>query len=446
MITTPSSTPRDGLVSDRIWSLMADSSSNLWVASDRPNCVQRVRDGQFEKFELPPGSHVVRAMAEAADHAIWLGTEDGRLLKIVHGVLSDETQHTLSRQAPIRCLLATPDGALWIGYGGAGLGWWKGTRFNRVGSEQGFPDDFVSQMVAGDHGALWFAGNRGIFEVRQDELEAVAAGRSDRVRPTLFGRNEGLPSLQANFGFGLSAVRTHDGRICFSMLTGLAVVNPARIPFNNVPPPVLIERVSVDGRVIGGPELAAQPGVLEVSERHRELKIDFNALSFAAPENVRLRYQLDGFDPKWIETSQRSVTYSRLPVGHYRFHVNACNNSGVWNPGGATLNILTTPLFWQTWWFRFAFAAACTGVTIAIVRYISFRRLRQRLQRLEQESAVQKDRARIAKDLHDDLGAHLSHIAMLSELAQTDFEKPAPGPRPPRPDLSHRPPPHPVPR
>jgi len=418
---------RDGLVSDRIWTLMADSESNLWVASDRPNCVQRLHDEERQRFELPAGSRVVRAMAEDPSRQVWFGTEDGRLLDLVGSSLVEEAQPSLSRPAPIRCLQATADG-VWIGYGGAGLGWRDGGRFMRVGTEQGLPDDFVSQIAADNRGALWLAGNRGVFSIQVSELRQLADGRINRIRATSYGKNEGLPSLQANFGFGLAAVRTHDGRICFSMLTGLAVVHPDRIEPNIVAPPVLIERLTVDGRVLvdaefgGSGPFADQP--LDISQTHRELKFDFNALSFVAPGNVRLRYQLDGCDQKPIETTARNATYSYLPAGSYRFHVTACNNSGVWNADGASLAFIVEPLFWQTWWFRLGFLVAFTGATIALVRYISFRRLRHRLQRLEQESVVAKDRARIAKDLHDDLGAHLSHIAMLSELAQTDFDKP----------------------
>ncbi len=428
---------QDGLASDKVWALMEDSASNLWVAMSVPSYVQRLRAGKLENFGLPSGSRVVRAMVEDAAHVIWMGTEDGRLLRVNGHELVDETARTLARPIPIRCLQATPDGSLWIGYAGAGVGRLKNQEFVQIGMEQGLPDDFISQIMPDDHGRLWFAGNSGVFAVRQEQLEEVAEGRVDRVRAVIFGKNEGLPSLQANFGYGPAAVRTRDGRICFSMLTGLAVVSPDKIRVNSLPPPVVVERISVDGRTLTIPGASQLLGgelkpagisgsdrVPEVPPQHHELKIDFNALSLVSPENVRFRYQLAGYNQKWIETTQRSVTYSQMPPGQYRFHVTACNNSGVWNQTGAVLSFVVRPFFWQTWWFRLGLITVFTIGTAAIVYYISFRRLRQKLLRLEQETAVQKDRARIAKDLHDDLGAHLSQIAMLSELAQADLEKP----------------------
>lgn len=426
------------LASDRIWTLMADSSDNIWIALDGTNCVQRLTNGRFTTFRLPFGSHVARAMAEDAAHDIWFGTEDGRLLRVHEETVIDETSHTLPRWMPIRCLETTPDGSLWIGYAGMGLGWLKEGKFARIGVEQGLPDDFISQIVADGRGCLWFAGNSGIFQVRQEELEQVVSGKLKRVRPVTFGKNEGLPSLQANFGFGLPALRTREGQICFSMLTGIAVAYPDKIAMNSIPPPVTIEQVTVDGQAVAIPghsqllgdelNLTNSPALnqsLKIPPQHHELKIDFGALSFVSPQNVHLKYQLEGYDQKWIETQQRSVSYSRMPAGDYHFQVIACNNSGVWNETGTTLHFTVLPFFWQTWWFRLGFVSAFTLGLIAAVYYVSLRRFRQELKRLEQEAAVQKDRARIAKDLHDDLGANLSQIAMLSELAQADLAKPA---------------------
>jgi len=139
-----------------------------------------------------------------------------------------------------------------------------------------------------------------------------------------------------------------------------------------------------------------------------------------------LQHRLEGWDDAWSEPKlERNVVLPRLPAGRYEFQVAARNAAGVWNRTGATLRFEVEPFLWQRWWFQLAAVLGFTGVVVAIVRYASYRRLRQRLLRLEQETALQRDRARIAHDLHDDLGANLTQIALLSELAQNDFEKPA---------------------
>ncbi len=185
------------------------------------------------------------------------------------------------------------------------------------------------------------------------------------------------------------------------------------------PPKVLIQRVAVDGRTAK----ADARGRFVFPSANRRLDVDFTAPTFIAPENVRFRHRIERLDDDWIE-SGRSATYLRVPAGEYTFHVAACNNAGVWDEQGTTL-ALTVPLFlWDRWSVRAACLALFTLCVIAAVRYVSFRRLRFKLLRLEQETSLQRERARIAQDLHDDIGASLTHIALLSELAQKDFEKP----------------------
>ena len=172
-------------------------------------------------------------------------------------------------------------------------------------------------------------------------------------------------------------------------------------------------------------ELGDTPGskVLKLSPNHRRVQFDFAALSFSAPENVRFKYRLDGYDDHWFEEdSERTATYSRLSAGDYSFRVAACNSDDVWNEKGTSIQFTVAPFFWQTWIFRIAALSGFTLLIIAVVRYVSFRRLRLEVRRLEQQAALNKDRARIAKDIHDDVGANLTQIAILGELARQDSE------------------------
>src|SRR4029077_383765 len=113
-----------------------------------------------------------------------------------------------------------------------------------------------------------------------------------------------------------------------------------------------------------------------------------------------------------------------LSAGDYRFEVAACNNEGEWSETTAAIKVSVPPFFYQTWWFRVAVLAVFTASVIAVVRYVSFRRLRRRVVHLEQQAALHQERARIAKDIHDDLGANLTQIALLGDLAQQDRATP----------------------
>jgi signal transduction histidine kinase len=183
----------------------------------------------------------------------------------------------------------------------------------------------------------------------------------------------------------------------------------------------LIERVTVDDQ----PAKLSPGGRLVLSPTHQRLDVDFTAPTFIAAENVRFRYRLQGWDAGWNEGgTHRRATYSRLPAGDYTFGVIARNNAGVWGPRETTVALTVPPFFWDRWPVRVASLFVFTVGVVAIARYASYRRLAHRLTRLEQETSLHRERSRIAQDLHDDIGASLTHIALLSELAQKDFDNP----------------------
>jgi signal transduction histidine kinase/ligand-binding sensor domain-containing protein len=420
--------------------LLVSRSGDLWIGQENPSAIQRLREGHLTLFSVPPDSRVIRAMTEDAAGNIWAGTSKGLLFRITGDQVTEVNPRPSKENASIRCLATTPDGALWLGYAGWGVGRLKDGHYAEIGSERGLYDDYISHIVADDHGWLWFAANRGVFKVRRQELEAVAEGRVARVRSIHYGRGEGLPSLQGTFGDAPDVLRSHDGRLWLPMRTALVVADPKRLGDNPQPPPILLKRVSVDDQTVawynGVIPTARKAGAvlldsgetqaeLELSPGHRRLDFEFAAPTFAAPESVQFRYRLEGYDEDWVEIGpQRIARFPQLSAGKYRFRVSACNSDGRWNQNEAALTLVVKPFFWQTWWFRSAALAAFTLAIVAIVRYVSFRRLHRQLRLLEAQAALQSERARIAKDIHDDLGANLTQIALLGELAQQDRGEP----------------------
>jgi signal transduction histidine kinase len=426
----------DGLAGNFARSLLSATNGDLWIGTASAGGLHRLRAGQLRGFELPAGSGLVRAMALDASGALWAGTAGGTLLRVAGDVLSDETAGPVPRQQTIRCLHATPDGSLWVGYGGSGVGRLKGGKFSEFRSEQGISDDYISQILDDGEGRLWFAGNRGIFYVPEKEFADQAAGRIARVRPVAFGRDEGLPTLQASREAWPGAARGRDGSLWIAMQTGLAVVHPQALRPNPAPP-VVIETVSVGGQEIaaydaataksgsggtsGGPIDLQRAGgaTLQIAPGREQLAIAFTALSFASPRHVAFRFKLEGLETEWVEAETRRVAYySHLPPGKFRFRVTASDHEGNWNAAGATLDLEVLPYFWQTWWFRILAVLSLMATVGAAVRYVEVRKRRVQVARAEREGAIERERARIAQDIHDDLGASLTEITLLSELAQ----------------------------
>ncbi len=423
----------EGLGGHVVRSVLGASNGDVWVGLDSPGRLVRFRNGVFATLKLTGKIRSLRALAEARNGVIWAGTSDGQIFRVEHETLVADPLLREDRRLSVRALHATADGSLWIGYAGWGLGHLADGRYTRITTREGLFDDYVSQIMSDETGGLWLTGNHGLFQVRQEELLAVSEARSTRVRSMVYGRSEGLKSFQPNCENTPSACRTADGTLWFATLNGLLRVQANRIRDNPEPPPVMLERVTVDDRILAlrdaaSPLLATPPAncldlatsglTLPFQARHRKLEFHFAALSFTSPENVHFRYRLENFDREWIEAgAQTSAKYPQLPAGNYEFQVQACNNAGVWNEAGFRLKLAVAPFFWQTWWFRFCLAAAFAFCVAGLVRYFSFRRLRRKLTLMEQQEVLHHERARIARDMHDEVGAKLSRLSLLSEMA-----------------------------
>lgn len=421
----------EGMVAHTLHALLVASNGDVWLGEESPDQVQRIRGSTISTFPMPAGLRLIRAMTEDTSGDIWLGTSKGFLIRIHGDTVIDETNRITGRDGlrSIRYLRARPDGKIWIAYADEGLGLYDGNRFTNLTTEQGLPDNNLSQIVPDGLGWLWLGGDHGLCKARERELEDVAEGRSNFVRVIRYGQNEGLVSLQANSGDSPGGLQLRDGRILLPLRTALAVIDPREERQPTPSPPVIVRQVLINDAPLarfGGPmpignfaDLHDPAGTLQLAADHRRVEIQYTALAYAAPENVRFRYRLEGFDDDWVDAgTQRTVRYSRLPAGNYRFQVRACSGDGVWSETNATVAFVVAPFFWQTWWFRALAIALVLSGAYAVVRNVALRRLRRRLQTLEQQTALDRERARIARDMHDDLGSRLTHVALLVELAQ----------------------------
>jgi signal transduction histidine kinase len=220
-----------------------------------------------------------------------------------------------------------------------------------------------------------------------------------------FGTSDGLRSRETAVNSHHSAWRTQDGHLWFATPKGLVEVDPAHFPVNSVPPPVAVERFAVDDA-----EQALHAADLKIPAGHNHFQFEYAGLSFAAPQKVRYRYKLEGFDHDWTEAStRRTAYYTNIPPGHYTFRVQAANNDGVWNEQGTALQFQLQPHFYQTIWFYIVLGVAAIGLV--------FLALKLRLLRAEREfGAVLGERNRIAREIHDTLAQGYVGISVQLEV------------------------------
>jgi signal transduction histidine kinase/ligand-binding sensor domain-containing protein len=410
------------LSGDAITSLWEDFERGMWLGS-RDGKLLWLKNGELTVFTngLPGG--LVSALVQQSDGTLWIGSYGGGLGRLKDGVGTTFGREQGLGNDLIRALCLDSTSNLWIGTEGGGLGCFNGGSFRTFSAAHGIAEDVVVQILEDDAGDLWLGTYRGILRLSRHELDGLLAGRVSRVYPRRFDRSDGLLSEQCVVGSGV-CLKTRDGRLCFSTDRGLAVIDPKNVTDDSTSPTVRLEDLVMDGQShLSNLSLLSDThtvpaAALKIPPSRRRLELHYTALYFSAPERVRFRYRLTGLDPDWVEAGgRRTAYYSYVPPGRYHFEVVAHSGDGVWGESGAALALVVLPHFTQTWWFRIGiWLAGMSGVSVGIILTLR-RRHRLRLEALERQHALDRERARIAQDLHDDLGASLTQVRFLGSLA-----------------------------
>lgn len=397
------------LPDDAVTCLCEDrEDGGMWIGSRRGRVLLQ-RNGRITRFSdgLPRG--ILMSLVQQADGTLWIGSYGGGL-----GRLQGGKGRTFGREQGlsselVRALLLDSRGTLWIGTEGGGLNCLHNGVVRTFGSLHGIEEDSIVALAEDAAGDLWLGTFRGIVRLLRSDLDGLLAGRLSRVYPRKFDRGDGLLSAQCATGFG-TALATRSGLLLFSTERGLVSIDPAELTAGASAPEVRLEALFVGGRPSPfGTSVEIPPGA-------RQLQIDYTALHFTAPEHVRFRYRLAGLEADWIEAGpRRSVQYSYLPPGKYRFDVAAHTGDGKWSAKPAGLTLFVQPHPWETWWFRTLVWLAGVGLTAGIGIALLRRRHRLRLQALEHQQAVERERTRIARDMHDALGSRLTKAGMIAE-------------------------------
>ncbi len=377
--------------------------------------------GRKEDLELPD----VRAVVQASDGTIWFGMLGGGLGRLSNeGTLRQFRKRDGLSSDFVQCLRLDGDGTLWIGTFGGGLNRLKQGRFAVINTSQGLANSVIDHIEEDAREYFWISSHGGIMRVSKAELNRCADGETDSVKCLSYGKGEGLPTLECSGGCQPAGAKTADGRLWFPTSKGLVAVDPNDVKINQLEPPVVLEEMLVEDRPVALDAKGVVP--LRIPPGRKRFEFRYTGLSFTVPEKVRFQYRLEGLDPEWVDYgTKRVVNYSYIPPGDYKFHVKACNNDGVWNDAGAELAFTVLPHFWQTWWFRALAGLAAAGAVAGSVLFETRRRMHRKLERLEQQRGIERERTRIAKDIHDDLGASLTRITLLSQTARGELDNPA---------------------
>jgi PAS domain S-box-containing protein len=414
-------TTKDGLSSNLVRALLEDEQGALWIGTDGAG-LNVLRNGQFSTYSHKNGltNDVVLSLAQDLNGCLWIGTAEG-LCRMGRGSSHPVPVAGSWEHSVIVSLLASRDGSVWIsaidrgvarlhngewrgftaglpeefvtsmyedpvgiiwlGTNGGGLCRFKAGRFTVVTAKHGLFDDTIFQILEDSQGNLWMSSNRGVFRVSKLQLNDLAEGKRNSVDSFPYGKADGMKSAECTGNNQPAGWRTRDGRLWFPTIKGLAIVDPRHLAGNTKPPPVVLEEFIADKKVIPlGSTISLPPGTAQV-------ELHFSGLSFVAPERVRFKYILEGFDSGWIDAGTRRIAcYTNLSPGHYSFRVIACNNNGVWNEDGVVAAFWIQPHFYQTVYFY----TGC-GLLVALVAAFLHRKRMAGIKANERRLAVLVD-------------------------------------------------------
>jgi signal transduction histidine kinase/streptogramin lyase len=278
------------------------------------------------------------------------------------------------------------DGAVWAGLG-TGIARINGRKVRNITMTNGLYDNFILAIVPDDYGSFWFNSTRGIFQVSRQSLNDFADGRISSVESTAYDSIDAVKMVDTT-EVERSGCKTADGRIWFPSPAGIITINPTNLVKNFMPPPVHIQQARANGcELVGNEHPAVRPG-------KGDLEFQYTAATFIAPQKVRFRYILQGYEPAWVDAGgRRSAFYTNLKPGKYQFQVQACNADGIWNTTGDSFEVQLPPHFYQTAWFKVLYGLLGIALLAGIYAW-RVRHFQQKQRKLQKTNELLESKVR----------------------------------------------------
>lgn len=314
-------------------------------------------------------------------------------------------------QASIKCFYET-DSSIWIGSTIGLIHFSKKKRsiLKYFTTKQGLSNQYIYGVLA-DENYLWISTNAGInrLTISNNQVKYYSTG-------------DGLQSNEFNT---YSFLRSSKGEFLFGGVNGLNSFFPAQLKNKASPPQLILTGIQLNDTLYKPSINQSEIKDLNLSFRQNTVSFQFTVIHYAnAPANT-LSYTLEGYDKSWVSIPNKSlIRYANLPFGDYTLKVKAINSDGIVAETLYQLPIHISTPWWQTIWFRLLITIAALGIIFLIIRNYIQRKLDKQKAELDKQQAVERERNRISRDMHDDLGSGLTKIAILSEVVKKQLSVP----------------------
>ncbi len=397
--------------------LFEDRTGRLWIgAVGGLICREKNR---FTVFHLRAdrGYCDIRSIAEDPTGNLWIGTVGQGLFLLPHDQTEDLHHVEEYPATDARSLFCSKDGTLWIGSWGEGLIRYSNGVFTTFTTDNGLPSDRIQSIINDDENRLWLSTDNGVVGIATQLLQNYKHGYSPPLWCNHLSLAEGLANRGCSGSGQPVSTRTQNGWLLFPDHEGICMLNPNSITTKPQVPVVLAEAVQADGKTL----TLTQSGEFQALSSTRRFEFDYAAPDLSLSQTLSFRYRLEGMDHDWVKTGAQNVAnYSQLRPGHYKFDVMVSGSDGEWHKAEQEVNLYVVPQLWERRWIQILASGLFIGTMAGGITWGMRRKFQLRVERLEMQQAVEKERRRIARDLHDELGARLTATALQGELAVQD--------------------------
>lgn len=407
-----------GLNVNFIRCLFTDEDGSIWVGTNGGG-IAIIKDGIIKTITRKDGlsNDLISFIHKSADGKLWVGTSGGGVNIIDNKGKINLLDRNIGLSGDIiSSIYEEADGDIWLTINGGGVALIRRGKIAAFTTKDGLFSNIILNLVFDDDNTFWFSTPKGIFSVKKNSFLDYMSGKIKQIKYRYFDKSDGMIASRCVGTSPQTAAITKNNIALFSTTKGLVEIKPSMIkqPGKNIR--LYLNQVLINNKPV-------EPGEMKDIPPHPErIEFSFGAINFQNPGKLNFKCRLAGVDKGWIELGKnKSIGYSHLPYGRYKFKLIGYDPGNNVDMGEADIAFFIEPYFWETLYFRIIFSVFVIILLVLITRYINKRKYEQQINSLEAEKALEKERMRISTDMHDEFGASLSKISLLSEIAKNNI-------------------------